>query len=442
MKRSSCLRPAVAALALLAACAAQATDATRPTAATLTGWAMLPADTFADGPTSGQFTNANPYGTHLPPYAGRQPVQGFSGVLAGPTRDTVRVIADNGFGAQANSADALLRAYTLRIHWRTARGGSGTVAAADWHSGTPARGFGRRTRLSLNDANQQLGLPIQADLAHYYGNPANPPVDEAIRAGRLLTGADLDIESVRRDRRGHYWFGDEFGPYLVKTDASGTVLRPAIPLPGVYAPQHKDVVAGTATANLGGSGGFEGMAINRSGSKLYTLLEKTVAGDPAGTLRINEFDLASEAYTGTAYAYPLEAPAHAIGDMTAVDDHRFLVIERNGGTATNGTAPFKKIFLIDIEGVAAGGTVEKTELVDLMNLADPHDLDRDGQATFTFPYVTIEDVLVLDARTLLVINDNNFPYGGGREPAADRTELLRIALPQPLDRCRRCGPPR
>lgn len=439
MKRSSCLRPAVAALALLAACAAQATDATRPTPATLTGWAMLPADTFADGPTSGQFTNANPYGTHLPPYAGRQPVQGFSGVLTGPTRDTVRVIADNGFGAQANSADTLLRAYTLRLQWRTARGGSGTVAPADWHSGSPARNFGRRTRLSLNDANQQLGLPIQADQTHYYGNPANPPVDEAIRAGRLLTGADLDIESVRRDRRGHYWFGDEFGPYLVKTDASGTVLRPAIPLPGVYAPQHKDVAAGTATANLGGSGGFEGLAINKSGSRLYTLLEKTVAGDPAGTLRINEFDLASEAYTGTAYMYPLEAPAHAIGDMTAVDDHRFLVIERNGGTATNGTAPFKKIFLIDIEGVAAGGTVEKTELVDLMNLADPHDLDRDGQAIFTFPYVTIEDVLVLDARTLLVINDNNFPYGGGRDLAADRTEFLRIALPQPLDRCRRCA---
>jgi hypothetical protein len=49
---------------------------------TLTGWAMLPADTFAPGPTSGQFTT--PANGRVPPYLGAQPVQGFSAVLAGP----------------------------------------------------------------------------------------------------------------------------------------------------------------------------------------------------------------------------------------------------------------------------------------------------------------------------------------------------------------------
>jgi len=53
----------------------------------------------------------------------------------------------------------------------------------------------------------------------------------------------------------------------------------------------------------------------------------------------------------------------------------------------------------------------------------------DGQTVFTFPYTTIENVLVLDARTLLVVNDNNFPYGGGRELASDNTEFLKIRLP-------------
>jgi hypothetical protein len=64
-----------------------------------------------------------------------------------------------------------------------------------------------------------------------------------------------------------------------------------------------------------------------------------------------------------------------------------------------------------------------------MNLADPFDLDADGQRVFTFPYTTIEDVLVLDPRTLLVVNDNNFPYGGGRQLASDDTEFLKIRLP-------------
>lgn len=415
----------VLAVSLLAAGAADAQI--------LTGWAQMPAETFSDGPTSGQFAAPNPYGTNLPPFINKQPVQGFSGVLAGPRPNVFHFLVDNGFGAQANSADAALRAYALKINWRTTSGGSGTVSPADWFSGRTRSAFDAASRFELNDPQRRLTIPIQADYRNYYNNPANPQVDANIRAGRLLTGADFDIEAIRRDRDGNYWFGDEFGPYLIKTDARGTVLRSEIPLPGVFAPENKDVVAGRAVANLGGSRGFEGMAINRSGTKLYTLLEGTVTGDPAKTLRIDEFDIASEQYTGRRFIYKLDVNGTNIGDMVAVDDHRFVVLERNGGTATTpNLAPFKKVFLIDIEAVPAGGVARKTELVDLMNLADPFDLNRDGSQVFTFPYVTIENVLILDPRTLLVVNDNNFPYGGGRALASDNTEFLRIRLPVSL----------
>ena len=433
MKLASPIPQLLATAALVGSLSAQAADLDRPQ---LIGWALLPAATFADGPTSGQFAAPNPYGTHLPPYANRQPVQGFSGILRGTGRGSFHMLVDNGFGGRANSADALLRMYAVSVDFRTRQGGAGTVQGADWISGRAVPGFGERTRITLNDANHQLGLPIQADNLHYYGNPARPMVDAAIRSGRLLTGADLDIESVRRDKRGNYWFGDEFGPYLVKTDAQGTVLRNAIPLPGVFAPENIEVARGAAVANLGGSGGFEGMAIDASGSRLYTLLEKTVAGDPARTLRINEFDLTSEAYTGVVYFYPLDAGGTAIGDMTAIDDERFVVIERNGATTTSAPAagvPFKKLFLIDLSGVASGGVVTKTELVDLMNLSDPDDLDRDGKTVYTMPYVTIENVLLQDARTLIVVNDNNFPYGGGRAASSDNTEFIRIRLPVSLE---------
>lgn len=398
---------------------------------TLVGWAMLPADTFSDGPTSGQMANPNPYGTFQPPYENRQPVQGFSAVLPGADEDSFVVMTDNGFGTQANSGDTLLRMYSVRPDFRTANGGSGKVSASDYLSGAPLARFSHPSRITLNDVNQKLELPIQADYRFYYNDGSKPRVSADIEFGRLLTGADLDIESVRRDKNCAMWFGDEFGPYLVKTDASGTVTRSAISLPGVYAPQHKDVVAGRATANLGGSGGFEGMAINPRGDRLFTLLEKTVSGDPAGTLRINEFDIDQERYTGTVFFYRMQAPEHAIGDMTAIDETRFLVIERNGATATSGT-PFKRIYLIDTRGVASGGTVRKTEVVDLMQVADPHDLNGDGQRSFTFPYVTIESVLPLDSQTLLVTNDNNFPYGGGRALNADVTEFLKIRLAKPI----------
>lgn len=407
--------------------------ASSPAANTLVGWALMPSTTMADGPTSGQFAAPNPYGTNIPPYPNRQPVQGFSAVLPGPVAGTFRVMTDNGFGGQGNSADTLLRVYTIKPDFRTATGGTGTVSAANSLTGAPLASFSAPSRIGLNDANRKLALPVQADLERYYGDPAKPVVDPDIRYGRLVTGADFDIESVRQDRNCNLWFGDEFGPYLIKTDVSGTVLRSEIALPGVYAPQHTDVVAGVATANLASSGGFEGMAINHSGDKLYTLLEKTVTGDPAKTLRINEFDIESESYTGLSYFYPLASQGSAIGDMTAIDDERFIVIERNGDTATSGT-PFKRLYLIDLSGIANGGVVAKTELVDLMNVADPDDLDGDGKTDFTFPYTTIEDVLILDERTLLVINDNNFPYGGGRKLESDNTELLQIRLAKPIPR--------
>ncbi|MBK1613298.1 PEP-CTERM sorting domain-containing protein [Rubrivivax gelatinosus] len=424
----SLIAAAVTALAAALAPAAQAQ--------TLTGWALLPAATFADGPTSGQFASPNPYGTNLPPFAG-QPVQGFSAVLPGPVPGSFRVMPDNGFGAQNNSADALLRIYTVLPEWRTRFGGRGIVHPADWSTGRVRRSFDTATHIGLSDPDHHIGWTIQADLTHYYGVETNPAVDASIRTNRLLTGADFDIESVRRTADGHYWFGDEFGPFLLETDASGRLLGAPIPLPGVRSPQNPEVLAGSASANLGSSGGFEGMALSRDGKKLYALLEKTVAGDADKTLRINEFDLATRAYTGVRYVYPLAPDGTAIGDMTAVDEHRFIVIERNGSTATSGT-PFKKLYLIDIEGVQAGGTVKKTELVDLMAIADPDDLNSDGSSTFSLPYTTIEDVLPLDARTLLVINDNNFPYGGGRALASDDTEFIRIRLPEGLKVCVRC----
>jgi hypothetical protein len=421
-----------AVLASLFASAASAPVTALAASNELVGWAKLGAATFADGPTSGQFSFSNPASPgNSPPYIDRQPVQGFSGVLKG-AGSSFRMLVDNGFGAQGNSADALLRSYAVLPDFRTANGGSGTVSAADWRDGSARATFDAASRITLSDPDQKLSIKIQADYAHYYNDPTRPAVEATIRAQRLLTGADFDPESMRQDKNGNLWFGDEFGPYLVKTDASGRVLRREISLPGVFAPQHEAVLSGAGTSNLAGSGGFEGMAIDPAGNRLYTLLERTVTGDPVKVLRINQFDIDTETYTGLDFLYPLHASGTAIGDMTAIDEYRFLVIERNGATATGGGKAFKKIFLADIQGVADGGYVKKTELVDLMNIADPNDLNGDGDTTFSFPFVTIENVLLLDSRTLLVVNDNNFPGGGGRTLASDDTEFLKISLANPV----------
>jgi hypothetical protein len=434
MKLSTTLRLLPVSAALCAAFGAQAAN-------TLTGFALLDANTFAPGPTSGQFTT--PANGIVPPYLDKQPVQGFSAVLSGPTAGSYYVMPDNGFGTQGNSADALLRMYAVNPDFRTATGGSGLVRPVDYLGGAVQSAFNTSTYITLRDPDNKLGFGIVAAAATYPNSSI--AVDPTIRAGRLLTGADLDIESVRKDKNGSLWFGEEFGPFLVKTDATGKVLKHEVALPNtlaigsnplVQSPQNPYLVGGVGN-NLRGSNGFEGMAINAAGDMLYTLLEGALIPDTNQKhLIINEFSIDSESYTGKTFGYRLDPAGTNIGDMTAINDHEFLVIERNGiqGTDANAADGFKKIFKIDIADIDADGFAKKTEIVDLLHIADPYDLNQDGKTTFDFPFVTIEDVLILDANTLLVINDNNYPGNGGRTRVGpDSTEFIRIGLDAPLN---------
>jgi hypothetical protein len=410
--------------------------------------AVLPSATFSSGPTSGQFaTGGNGVVT---PFINRQPVQGFSAVLPGPARGTYLVMSDNGFGNKANSPDALLRVYAVKPDFKT-----GSVAPVNRLSGEEQQEFTAASYITLRDPWHRVPFPIVADGVNYPGTPVgggSVAVDSAIRAGRLLTGGDFDIESIRRAKDGTLWFGDEFGPYLIHTDASGRLLEAPIPLPNFR--QFPSTLNGTEVnpfvqstsnpqrtlaANLPDSGGFEGLALNASRTKLYALLEKAVNGDPVRErLIISEFNLNARQYTGKTFAYLMDAATNAIGDFTALTDRQFVIIERDSGQGdaadprfTN-PARFKKIFRIDLDRVDANGNLIKEEVADLMNIYDPRDVAGDGKAktVFTFPFVTIEDVLVLDNNRLLVINDNNYPGSAGREfgvPDNDEFIVLHVA---------------
>jgi hypothetical protein len=195
-------------------------------------------------------------------------------------------------------------------------------------------------------------------------------------------------------------------------------------------------------ANLPSSRGFEGMALNASGDKLYTLLEGPLVPEvKRDRLLINVFDLAAQKYTDRVFSYRLEAAFQAIGDMTAINDHEFIVIERDNGQGNASNPVFanpaksKKLYKIDISKIDSEGFVEKKLLADLLNIPDPKGLGGTGttNGVFTFPFVTIEDVLPIDNRTLLVMNDNNYPFSAGRTPGqSDGSEFVLLRLDQPL----------
>ena len=386
-----------AAVAAVTAAQAAAVSPDRPV---LEARAILPADTFAPGPTSGQFIGPGPINGVSVPFVAKQPVQGFSAVLPAEP-GSYWMMEDNGFGAKANSADFLLRVYHLTPHFKTAKGGDGSVTVGDF--------------IQLRDPDGAIPFPLT-------------------RSDRLLTGADFDIESVRKLKDGTLWFGDEFGPFLLHTDGTGKVLEAPIPLPGVQAPENPFL---SGPPNLPSSGGFEGMAMAVDGKTLYPMLEKAVTGDDPQLRRIYEFDARNERYTGRQWWYRLDPGAVSIGDFTQVDEHRFVVIERDGGQGA--TAQVKRIYEVDLRDVNPGGTLAKKLVVDLMDIGDPAGISLPGRpgdiglgSTFSFPYVTIEDVLPLDGERLLVINDNNYPFSTGRNPVLPDYDDFIVIRTRPL----------
>jgi glycerophosphoryl diester phosphodiesterase len=185
------------------------------------------------------------------------------------------------------------------------------------------------------------------------------------------------------------------------------------------------------------SGGFEGLALSPDGTTLYPMLEKPLADGPAGTLLIHAFDLAQRRYTGVRHLYPLESRGVSATDFVLFADGRGVVLERDN---TQGD-PLGFKSLQEVRLVGDGLTVTKRRAVDLLRVDNPLHLTRQmaGEVglgdPFAFPFITIEAVLVFDARHVGVLNDNNFPFSVGRHVRAGRpddNEFIRVALEQPL----------
>ena len=333
-----------------------------------------------------------------------QPVGGYSALLDSKGTDTYLAMPDNGYGSKANSSDFILRVDRVRVDYETAKGGSGEVEVLD--------------SVRLSDPDEKIPFPI---------------VDENGSGQRLLTGSDFDPESMRVASDGTWWFGDEFGPFLLHTDDTGRVLEAPIPLPGVKAPE--DPTRPEQPVNLRSSSGFEGMAISKNGKYLYPSLERSLNGEDIRKHYIYEFDLATGEYTGERWTYRADLPVppeqeHVIGDMTALDGNRLLVIERD--FLQGERAQFEKVFVVDLRQEDAEGFLVKREVVDLLDIRDPGLISLPGRPgdyglgdPFEFPYVTTESVLPIGGGRLAIVNDNNFGGVGGRNPSLpDYTDFI------------------
>ncbi len=383
----------------------------------LTGRAVLPADTIMPGPAVGRALEPEINGRSLP--LSGVPVQGFSSIvhLSG---NQYLVLQDNGFGTLANSPDVPLQWFQLTVELAADSKTKGLVTLVN--------------HTFITDPDHFLPY-VPAD-------------------GRL-TGAHLDPESFVRLADGSFWIGEEFGPSLLHVDSLGRILAPPVDIPVVpelvqfsrdldilMTPDHPNLrheAEAEQLANLPRSGGIEGLAITPDGHFIYASVEKAMVEDPSRTRRvILQFDPQTSAFTGEYRLYQVDAPNVSIASLEAVSSSVFLVLERDSGEGTS--ALIKRIYLVDLDDQQPDGTLNKTLICDLMNIRDKVGLTtvEDGAIGlgphFSFPYVTPECLLILDQRTLLVVNDNNYPMSSGRRPprTPDDSEFIRLRLDHDL----------
>ena len=418
--------------------------------ATLVSHAILPANTIIAAPedapehlkTSGKFSTADrkraeglgtvpgkdgmrPTGLSLP-FDG-QPVQGFSGIKTMPD-GTFWSLSDNGFGSKINSSDAALMLHNIRF---------------DWNNGTVER----LNTVFLTDPDRKAPFPIVME-----GSDT-----------RYLTGADFDVESIQPVEDG-FWVGEEFGPYILKFTTDGKltdVIATTIGGKPVLSPDNPTLVtpanptAKMASFNLKRSGGYEGLAMSKDGSRLYGLLEGPVYMDDGSVeqadgrtaLRIIELDVATKNWTGRSWLYPLSEGGEAIGDFNMIDETTALVIERDNGAGTveracadpkkpeptcfATPAKHKRIYKIEMTEENVDKAVRKIGYIDLMQIKDPKGVARQGggEGFYDMPFVTIEDVDVVDETHIVVGNDNNLPFSAGRAiDKADDNEFVLLEV--------------
>ncbi|MBN8680757.1 MAG: choice-of-anchor I family protein [Chitinophagales bacterium] len=240
----------------------------------------------------------------------------------------------------------------------------------------------------------------------------------------------LDSEGLIQDNEGNFWVCDEYGTSIWKLDADFKVIQRFTPFPVETEDAPLDTLLGRRRPNRG----LEGVAYTPNG-KIYAIIQSPLFNPNAATgassriHRLVELDPATGTMKTFVYVHDpvlgqIRSTDWKMGDLAAVNNHEFLVLEhaeRNGWNAKNiykfsienATPVSGNDFggltleqLNDPAGLAANGIVpvQKELFLDLLEMGWERQHDKP------------EGLAVVNDSTIAVINDNDF---GIASPNAD-----------------------
>ncbi len=266
---------------------------------------------------------------------------------------------------------------------------------------------------ALNAANNTNYFTGRSDNFNPLASSANP------------NDARLDPEAVRVSADGKSVFiSDEYGPYIYQFDrATGQRIK-SFTLPSNLAITKLSAIGATeiSTNTVGRvtNKGMEGLAVTPDGKMLVGIMQAALEQDKKGSLRIVTVDIATGATHE--YAYKLTTGS-GVSEIVALNDHQFLVDERDGAGLGDGTtAVVKQLFKIDLanavdvtskSGDLTTFAVSKTLFLDVVA-----QLNANGIASNAIPaklegLAFGEDLMIggVLQHSLYVANDNDFLPG-------------------------------
>jgi hypothetical protein len=244
----------------------------------------------------------------------------------------------------------------------------------------------------------------------------------------------LDTEGLAALGDGRFWAGEEYGPSLVRIDADGHVELRLVPegVESCVACYPGDVRLPAIAARRHLNRGFEAVAVSPSETKLFVAFQSPLAHpdraahEQARHVRIWQLDAQGRAEAQ--YLYRLDAPGSfrrdaekgeversdlKVCELVALSEQRLLVLER----ATETT----RIYRVELDpalrlgdahwDVATRPTVEEMSAAGeaLPELSKRLLFDSDDHPAMA---ADMEGMVPLDARTLLVVSDNDFGVEG------------------------------
>ncbi len=186
-------------------------------------------------------------------------------------------------------------------------------------------------------------------------------------------GLRYDPEAVRILKDGSLLISDEYGPFIHLFSAKGKRLK-SIPVPDAFkitkpSADKKTEIKQNKKGRVANKG-FEGLALSPDQSKAYAVLQAPLIQDGGKSgrfVRILEADLA----TGATRQFAIERPDTdaEYNEILAIDDHRFLLIERDGEVGSD--ARRKSIVTLDLRNASDVSGIESLDAKNLPNTFRP-----------------------------------------------------------------------